>query len=141
MTMKDTSTPMRSRPGDLDSLGHVNNAAVLELLEAGRWGWMDDNGLARGGAVLPVVSRIEVDYRREIRCEPVIVDTALIEPEDLDDDLCYRALFAQRVRVVRDGESIVAAEARVQVAFIDAASRSLCPVHDFLRAAEEGAAT
>lgn len=140
MNLADTSTPLTARPGDLDSLGHVNNAVVLEYLEAGRWAWMDGNGLVRGGAVVPVVSRIEIDYRREIRCEALVVDTSLIEPEDLDDDLAYRALFAQRVRVVRDGASIVAAEARVQVAFIDAAARTLCPVHEFLRATEEGAA-
>ncbi|MCB9700828.1 MAG: acyl-CoA thioesterase [Myxococcales bacterium] len=136
IALRDTRTPLVARPGDLDSLGHVNNAVVLEYLEAGRWGWMDENRLARIDAIVPVVSRIEIDYRRELRCEPIVVETALVEPEELDDDLAYRAVFHQLVRVVRDGESLVAAEARVQVAFLDARSRSLAPVHEFIVAAQ-----
>ncbi|MEZ4453782.1 MAG: thioesterase family protein [Nannocystaceae bacterium] len=141
IAVHDTRTPLSPRPGDLDSLGHVNNAVVLEYLEAGRWGWMDENHLARIDAIVPVVSRIEIDYRRELRCEPLVVETTLLEPEDLDDDLSYRAVFHQRVCVVRDGETIVAAEARVQVAFLDARSRGLAPVHEFLAAAAQGAAS
>jgi acyl-CoA thioesterase FadM len=37
-----------TRPNDLDSLGHVNNAIVLEYLEAGRWSWFARNCLRRG---------------------------------------------------------------------------------------------
>lgn len=134
--LHDTTTAVHVRPADLDSLGHVNNAVVLELLEAGRWGWMDDNHLRRSAEILPVVSRIEVDYRRELGCEAIVVDTALVEPVDLEDDLSYRAIFRQQIRALRGGESIVAAEARVQVAFVDARSRALCPVHEFLAEAQ-----
>ncbi|MCA9695512.1 MAG: thioesterase family protein [Myxococcales bacterium] len=136
MALHDTRTSLAARPSDLDSLGHVNHAVVLEYLEAGRWGWMDENHLARIDAIVPVTSRIEIDYRRELRCEPLVVETALLEPEDLDADLTYRATFHQRVCAVRDGAWIVAAEARVQIAFLDGRTRALAPVRNFLIAAQ-----
>jgi len=51
------------RPNDLDALGHVNNAVVLET---GRRDWLDRRRLRSTGAVLGVVARLEIDYRAEI---------------------------------------------------------------------------
>jgi phosphopantetheine--protein transferase-like protein len=123
---------LRVRPNDLDSLGHVNNAVVLEYLEAGRWAWMDGHRIRRGGAVVPVVSRVEVDYRRELAGPELQVHTALLVPEtEDDDDVSYRARFTQQILVA----GTLAAEAVVHVAFIDARSRSLCTLQDFLASA------
>jgi len=115
------------RPNDLDSLGHVNNAVVLEYLEAGRWAWMDRHQIRRVGGVVPVVSRVEVDYRRELAGSTVQVRTALVEPDGDPDDVSYRACFTQQILV--DGS--LAVEAVIYVAFIDARSRFLCTVQDF----------
>lgn len=122
------------RPNDLDSLGHVNNAVALEYLEAGRWAWMDRHGIRRGGSVVPVVMRIELDYRREIRPQRLTVRTILDQPEDeaFDDWVAYRVCFRQQI-LINDGAD-AAVEAQVQVAFIDGASRGLASLHDFLAA-------
>ncbi len=137
MRFEETTTALEVRPNDLDSLGHVNNAVVLEYLEAGRWAWMAAHGLKRASAVVPVVSRIEVDYRREILPQAVQVRTSLERddaPSDDGEDLQYRVHFRQQLLI--DGGAKVAAEARVQVAFIDAAERSLCTLQDFLSVAK-----
>lgn len=137
MHFKDSVTQLRVRPNDLDSLGHVNNATVLEYFEAGRWAWMEQHGLRRGTRVLPVVLRIEVDYRREILPQELEVRTVL-EPQEGDDladedALLYRVFFRQKILI--DSGRQVAAEARLQVAFIDATTRSLSTLQEFLAAA------
>jgi acyl-CoA thioester hydrolase len=132
---KEIDTRMRVRPADLDSLGHVNNAAVLELFEAGRWAWMDAHGVRRNAQVLPVVTRTEVDYHKEIGMEDVVVRTTLHEPPiDLDDGDTYRVTFLQRVLV---GGDAIAAEGHVSVGFVDAASRTLRTLNEFLEASRE----
>lgn len=139
MRFEESSVVLRVRPNDLDSLGHVNNATALEYLEAGRWGWMEHNALPRASSVLAVTTRIEVDYRREMGPGEVQVHTALESPsaEDLEDEeaLFYRVRFLQRI--LAGPERHVAVEARVQVAFIREADRSLCSLREFLEAAHE----
>lgn len=122
------------RPNDLDSLGHVNNAVALEYLEAGRWDWMDRHGIRRGGSVVPVVMRIELHYRREIRPQRLTVRTILQQPETeaFEDWTAYKVRFLQQV--LTSDEADVAVEAEVDVAFIDGATRGLASLHDFLAA-------
>ena len=130
------SVRMNVRPADLDGLGHVNNAVVLQYLEAGRWAWMDHHRLRRADPVVPVVSRIEVDYLREIPYGALDVSTTMVHlAEDalVDlDDISYRAKFRQEVILGSDGT--VAARADLAVAFIDKETRRLCTVQDFMRA-------
>lgn len=137
MRFEESVTSLRVRPNDLDSLGHVNNATVLEYFEAGRWAWMEQHGLRRGTSVLPVVLRIEVDYRREILPQELQVHTSIEPPEgeDIEDEdaLHYRVYFRQKI--LTDSGRQVAAEARLQVAFIDATTRSLSTLQEFLAAA------
>jgi acyl-CoA thioesterase FadM len=135
--LEDTSLTMRVRPNDLDSLGHVNNATALEYLEAGRWAWLDRHGLRQGTAIIGLTMRIEVDYRKEIGREEVVVWTHLEEPapEELEDAeaIHYRVRFHQKILV--DSGRQVAVEAHVQTAFVRAADRSLCSLQEFLEAA------
>ncbi|NBD10911.1 MULTISPECIES: thioesterase family protein [Corallococcus] len=136
MHFEESSLTLRVRPNDLDTLGHVNNATVLEYLEAGRWAWLERQGLKRGAAVVAVVSRVEVDYRREIPPGDVRVHTVLESPaeDELDvEGLNYRARFRQRVFLSGDGP--LAVEAVVSVAFLDARTRSLASLQQFLAAA------
>lgn len=119
------------RPNDFDSLGHVNNAVVLEYLEAGRWEWFARHGVQRwrSGTIVPVVARIEVDYRQEIVGADVVVHTDMVtDPAELS----YRARFHQTV--VLGGSAAVAVEARVEAAFITVAGRELRSFQDFLEA-------
>jgi acyl-CoA thioester hydrolase len=131
------SLALKVRPADLDSVGHVNNAAALEYLEAGRWGWMADRGLQRNPRVFAVVSRIEIDYLREIPFGNILVRTEVDElPADLDDELTYRVSFRQEILLTDaakgEADHTVAARARVFVAFVDTEDRSLRTLHDFL---------
>lgn len=119
-------TQLPVRPGDLDSVGHVNNARVLEYLEHGRWDWLRKNNLSRGKNVIPVVVRIEADYRGEISWGDIRVETDMQD----DDDLTYKAIFNQSIYAGSPDQFAV--KAVVHVAFIDAASRSVCTVEDYI---------
>jgi acyl-CoA thioester hydrolase len=123
------------RPNDLDGLGHVNNAVVLEYLEAGRWDWLGQQGLIQGDRMIAVVARAEIDYLAEIPRGEVEVCTLLESPtaqELYDDVLTFRARFRQRIHL--PGASSPAANALITVAFLDAAERCLVPLQDFLAA-------
>ncbi len=121
------------RPNDFDSLGHVNNAVVLEYLEAGRWQWFARHGIARwrSGTIVPVVARIEVDYRLEVVGDEVLVRTEMVtDPAEL----AYRARFHQTIALRRGDALPTAVEARVEAAFITVAGRELRSFQDFLEA-------
>ena len=122
------------RPNDYDRLGHVNNAVVLEYLEAGRWAWLAHVGVHERSDVVAVVSRIEVDYRRELLGTEVVVQTRLIEPATagLAEEITYRAVFEQRV--FPSGSLDAAASARVTVGFIDVKTRTLTTLQEFVAA-------
>lgn len=130
MKFEPVTLKLQVRPNDLDSLGHVNNATVLEYLEAGRWAWLDRHLLRRGQQILPVVSRIEIDYHREILPVEIAVTTELEQPED--KFTCYKVFFNQSVETGQENKLIVAAKARIKVAFIDRVERCLRSLQDFL---------
>jgi acyl-CoA thioester hydrolase len=54
--------PVQLRWSDPDSLGHVNHARALALIEDARLAMAD--AVAQGGAIL---ARLEVDYLRQLR--------------------------------------------------------------------------
>ncbi len=132
------------RPNDLDALGHVNNAVALEYLEAGRWDWLDRQGLVPGDRLIAVVARIEIDYRAEIPRGRVEIRTVLESPaagesEDAgdagefdEDGVTFRARFRQRVHLPELER--LAVDALVTVAFLDATQRRLVSLQDFLKA-------
>lgn len=126
------------RPNDLDGLGHVNNATVLEYLENGRWDWMAKNGIRAGRRVIAVVARMEVDYRRMIVCRQVRVETALEHVFD-PDEITYQVVFRQQVVPIEDGGESAppAALARVQVGFFDTAAGTLATADQFFHLHDE----
>lgn len=123
---KNTVTQLPVRPGDLDSVGHVNNARVLEYLEHARWDWMRSNNLSRSENVIPVVVRIEADYRAEIPWGDIRVETGMQD----GDDLTFKAIFNQFIYA--GPADPFAVKAVVHVAFIDAATRGVCTLQDYL---------
>ena len=133
MKLEPVTLTLGVRPSDLDSLGHVNNAVALEYLEAGRWAWLAHHGVKRSQRVVSVVTRIEIDYRREIPFQQILIETTPLDlPPDFEDQVTYRVVFEQRVLLEPGGKPAV--EARVQVAFIDAEDRSLTTLQEFLSA-------
>lgn len=132
-----TTTRIDVRPGDLDSVGHVNNARALEYLEHGRWHWLERHSLARRCSVVPVVMRAELDYADSIGWTAIEVHTRLAELPDVTED-AYRAVFHQSIALPRSTRAAV--RATVQVAFVDPVTQALRSVADFLAAARSAAA-
>lgn len=129
MKFETVKLGIQVRPSDLDSSGHVNNATVLEYLEAGRWSWLEHHNLARGKRIIPVVARVEINYRREIFPGDVKVITKI---ENLEKPLYYQVVFEQSVETFQEGTATTATEARVKVAFIDSTERTLRTLQDFI---------
>jgi YbgC/YbaW family acyl-CoA thioester hydrolase len=126
MNSRNVYTSLSVRPSDLDSVGHVNNSRVLDYLEQGRWEWLQLHGLRQHARVIPVVSRVEVDYRKEIFWGGIRIVTQRVQVEDAT----YKAMFDQRIYAGDATEPSV--QAIVHVAFIDIRDRHLCTVDDFL---------
>ncbi|MHC0067582.1 acyl-CoA thioesterase (plasmid) [Nostoc sp. C057] len=129
MNFEAVNLKLQVRPNDLDSLGHVNNATVLEYLEAGRWSWLEHHNLFHGQRIIPVVARIEVNYSHEILPGEVKIITKL---KDTEENYYYQVIFHQFIEIFKNGTAKVAADALVKVAFIDSIERSLRTLQDFL---------
>ncbi|WP_338885712.1 thioesterase family protein [Xenorhabdus sp. TH1] len=130
MRFETVHTCLSIRRGDLDSAGHVNHARALEYFEQGRWEWLQRHRLKQCTRVVPVVSRVEIDYRKELFCGRLRIET-----ERVHDDAIYKAMFDQRIYAGDATEPSITAS--VHVAFIDVNGRQLCTVDDFLCAAVE----
>lgn len=130
-------TRLRVRPNDLDSLRHVNNAVVLEYLEAGRWDWAQHLEVPPGSPIVAVVSRAEIDYLRPIEIPEVEVHTELDGPLDLEE-INYKVCFRQRV--LSPGADLDRALVRglVHVAFFDTRTGTLATARDFIEQGSYG---
>lgn len=118
-----------TRPNDLDSLAHVNNAVILEYLEAGRWDWFSRNQLRHSGSVTPVVARAEVDYLQQIFPGELEIHTQMLNDPD---EITYRAKFHQLITMRgHDGALLTVVKARIIVAFLDMTTRRLYSLQDF----------
>jgi acyl-CoA thioester hydrolase len=115
-------------------LWHVNNAVMSEYLEACRWVWLAYNRFPRTCRIVPVVARIEIDYRLEILPPEIKVSTVVEDPVQLlrDRDERFQCIFLQTVFRGDEGKPVIAADARVQVAFIDFTDRRIRSLQDYL---------
>jgi len=124
------STRVLARPNDLDALGHVNHAVLLEYLDAGRWEWLRSVGAGSTvGAILAVVTRIEVDYVREVRLGEWRVRTQLVGP---CRDPTFKVEFRQSIEPFGSTSAGAFVKGRVSVAFIERSTRLLRTFEDFL---------
>lgn len=103
------------RPGDLDSLGHVNNAVALELFEFGRLMWTQSNQIVLKDHLLPLVSRIQIAYNRELFAEPVEIIT------ELENDQFFELQFRQQVKTLHS--DVPNLQGTVYVTLIDRETR------------------
>ena len=141
--LAEVSTQILVRPNDIDGLGHVNNAVVLEYLDVGRWAWLAHSAFPKPTRIAPMVARIEIDYRREILRGEVTVTTILEDPEDLfiHSYERFKCVFRQTLSYTRENASVLAVEARVYMAFVNLKERRICSLQDFLeQSAEESPA-
>ncbi|MBD2212170.1 acyl-CoA thioesterase [Calothrix sp. FACHB-156] len=138
MNFELVSLQLQVRPNDLDSFGHVNNATVLEYLETGRWHWLKQHNLQGKQKILPVVARIEVNYRKEIILENVMINTKLESDKKASN---YQANFWQSIEIIKEGNPLVAVEARIKLVFIDSTKRTLRTLQEFLEVANDNTLT
>lgn len=123
-------TTIKVRGYHVDVNGHVNNARYLEYLEAARWEFLEDNGLADAvisGTSALVVTNINIDYRRPAVLGDVVdVETTLV---------ALRSRSGTMDQIVRAGSDICA---RATVTFMvydrhrQAAMRIQGALHDRL---------
>ncbi|WP_347757092.1 thioesterase family protein [Agrococcus sp. ProA11] len=119
--------PVRVRWSDLDAYGHVNNAALLTLLEEARisafWAGGPDGSPATAiidagadATSVTVIARQEAEYLAEIphHREPIIVETWIGHLGGASMDVCYE--------VRSPDASQLYARAQTTVVMLDAAS-------------------
>jgi thioesterase-3 len=115
-------TTFRVRSTQVDQLGHLNNAAFLEIFEWARWEWAEEGGSAFHDMMYtqglgPVIVHIDVGFRREVRFhEKLRILTWLISCEG------RKGVILQRM-IREDGE--LASEARFTFVTIDMAKRKV----------------
>ncbi len=120
------------RWSDLDAYGHVNNVAVVGLLEQARVlaFWSDEDPilppLTATAETWVLVAGIEVSYKKVIdhRTEPIIAEVSVSR--------CAGASFVIGYRLLVDGE--VCATATTTMALVDAATGALTRATPVLRA-------
>lgn len=122
--------PVPVRWGDLDAYGHVNNVAVMRLLEEARIAafWHHPEAaqpwptavLDAGPAATThtVVARQEVEYLAPIlyRRDPVVVEMWVGRMGGASIDVCYEVVGAT------DGDRVVHVRAQTTLVLLDAAS-------------------
>jgi len=103
------------RPSDVDIFGHVNHSKSIELLELGRFDWLTQNKLPLDDRWTPVVTRVDVAYRREVFLSEVTITTDLALTKQ------YTAEFQQAI--FTPGSTEPAVTGRIHVNFLNRESR------------------
>ncbi|MCB2411573.1 acyl-CoA thioesterase [Demequina sp. TTPB684] len=112
--------PLHLRWSDVDAYGHVNNAAIVGLLEEARVQafWRDDDPilppLTSTSDAWVLVAEVHVKYRRVIdhRTEPIEAEVSIIK--------CAGASFVIAYRLLVDGLECVTAS--TTMALVDGAT-------------------
>jgi len=124
------------RPGDLDVVGHVNNARVLELLEYGRMKWLNSQSWKPNTSSAAVVTRIEIDYIKEIGFGKPFINTLFNNNNNIDftqqdeRECCYSITLNQSIKSQPDSEDIYV-NAIIKISFIDIDKRILISINDY----------
>jgi thioesterase-3 len=113
-----TQTIIKARGYHTDQFGHVNHARFIELLEEGRWCYMEENGLLdlfHSMGLGHVVIRIAVDYKNSVRAgDTMRIETGLIKRG--------RSSFTMGQNIYLDTTGIQVLEAQIVNVFIDGKS-------------------
>ena len=112
----------RVRFGDIDALGHVNNAVFLTYIESARVAFLFDVGAATSLEDMSIiVARIEIDFRAPVRFGS---EVEIMVRATRFGDKSFDLEYVLRV----DGE--VVAEAKSVLVAYDYAKRQTMPVPD-----------
>ncbi len=123
---------IRIRSTQVDTFGHMNNAAYLEVFEWARWEWaeaqgMDINRISEQDRIGPAVLHVDLSFLKEVRMhETVLVRTWFHEIEKV------KGVMGQEL-LKDNGE--VAAVAFITFVMFHLDRRKVIPMPDYLRAA------
>ncbi len=123
-------TPMTIRYGDMDTLGHVNNAKYMTYLEQARVSYFHDTQLWDGSvsAVGLIVARITIDFKLPLTTRDGTVDiwtrVSRLGTKSFDMEhqiICHRG-----------GEALIAATGLIAVVVFDYQANTSIPIpHDW----------
>ncbi|MFA7665477.1 MAG: thioesterase family protein [Burkholderiaceae bacterium] len=121
------------RWGDMDAMGHVNNAVYFRYLEQLRISWFDALGLGQQGDPQgPVIVNAHCSFLRELRYPGVV-------QARLSVGTIGRTSFETLATLSRsDDPDTVYAEGGAKVVWVDRAQRKSVPVPEAIRAAGAG---
>ncbi len=107
----------------LDTFGHVNNAAYLQILEQARWDLVTRNGYGldevhRRG-IGPVVLEIRLRFRRELRNRQRVTIRSWVE--------AYAGKTGKLLQQILDDSGTLCCEAEFTVGLLDLTTRRLIP--------------
>ncbi len=119
------------RWGDMDVMGHVNNATYLTYLEQARITYFNALGLWDGsaGKVGPIMARAEIDYRTPLHAEDTVVvftRTARLGSRSFDTEQMIARAHA-------DGTIEIAAQAKIILVVFDYAAQKSARMADAWR--------
>ena len=107
----------------LDTFGHVNNAAYLQILEQARWDLVTRNGYGLDEVhrrkIGPVVLEIQLRFRRELRNRQRVTIQSWI--------LAYAGKVGKLAQHILDDERNLCCEAEFTVGLFDLTARRLIP--------------
>ncbi|MCE5316853.1 MAG: thioesterase family protein [Parachlamydia sp.] len=122
--------PLVIQETDLDTFGHVNNAAYLRLYEQARWDVITKNGFGlqkiRESGVGPTILEVKVTFLKELRARDEIV----IESQSLP----YERKVGRMIQKMVRGDEICST-AEYTFALYDVKQRKLvAPTPEWLKA-------
>lgn len=117
--------------GHLDTFGHVNNAAYMEILEEARWDLITRNGYGleevQRSRVGPVVLEAHLRFARELRNRQAVTIRTWVES--------YSGRVGRLVQHVLDDAGEVCCSAQFTIGLFDLAARKLIrPTPEWVRA-------
>lgn len=120
------------RESHLDSFGHVNNAAYVQLYEEARWDFITKNGFGLNyvleNQIGPVILDLKVRFKRELKNrETIKILSRTIEV------VSPKIMVLEQSMINKDGK--VASDATFTIGFFDMKERKLISANsDWLKA-------
>lgn len=123
--------PIQVRWGDMDALGHVNNAVFFTYLESGRAEYFARSGLfahVGEGGHGPILAGIRCDFRAQVKYPDELVSCASITR-------LGNSSFTMVQRLVRAGSGETVADAEASCVWLDYGTGRSQPIPDEIRRA------
>ena len=130
-SFREFEYPVLIHERHLDTFGHMNNAAYMEIFEEARWHWITQNGFGleeiRRRQLGPVVLEAQLRFLREVRNrDKIVVKSRCLE---------YRGKIASMEQAMIREDGLVACRAEFKFGLFDLKARKLVkPTPEWLAA-------